>query len=50
MQWDRGLQLADVETKNVIENELNPRLGYAMVTLDNWKNTYHRSVTRYIRV
>ena len=30
-----GLQLSYIGTKNVKEDEFNPRLGYAMVTLDN---------------
>ena len=36
MWCERGLQLSDIETKNVREDELNTRLGYAMVRLDNW--------------
>ena len=34
--FERGLQLADTETKNVGENDLNPRMEYIMVRLDNW--------------
>ena len=30
-----GLQLADIETENVVENDLNPRIKYIMVRLDN---------------
>ena len=30
-----GLQLADITTKNVGENDLNPRIKYIMVRLDN---------------
>ena len=30
-----GLKLEDILTKNVRENELNPRLGYAMVRIEN---------------
>ena len=30
-----GLKLADIVTKNVIENDLNPRMKYIMVSLDN---------------
>ena len=34
--WCEGyLQLADIGTKNVSENEFNPRLGYAMVRLEH---------------
>ena len=33
------IQLADIETKNVREDELNHRLGYAMVKIDNIQNT-----------
>ena len=29
-----GLQLADIATKNVGENDLNPRMKYIMVMLD----------------
>ena len=31
-----GLQLSDIGTNIVREYELNPRLGYAMVILNNW--------------
>ena len=31
-----GLQLADITTYNVGENDLNPRMKYIMVRLDNW--------------
>ena len=31
--------MEDIGTKNFIEDELNTRLGYAMVTLDNWQNS-----------
>ena len=30
-----GLQLAVIGTKNIREDELNPRLGYNMIILDN---------------
>ena len=43
-----GLKLADIGTRNVRENELNPRLGYTIVRLDNWQNTYQSGVTGYI--
>ena len=32
---ERGLKLADIETKNVGENDLNTRMKYIMVRLDN---------------
>ena len=32
---EEGLQLEYIGTKNVREDELNPRLVYAMVRLDN---------------
>ena len=31
-----GLQLAEIVTKNVGENDLNPRMKYITVRLDNW--------------
>ena len=30
-----GLQLAEIETKNVGDNELNPRMRYIMVRIDD---------------
>ena len=37
IDWcEGGLQLADIATKNVGENDLNPRMKYIMVRLDNW--------------
>ena len=45
-----GLPLAEIGTKNVREDELNHRLGYTMVRLDNWQNTYKRWVKKHIRV
>ena len=30
-----GLQLADISTKNVGENDLNPRMKYIILRLDN---------------
>ena len=44
------LQLADIETKNILEDELNPMLVYAMAILDNWQNTCQGGVTGYRRV
>ena len=40
-----GLKLADNGTKNVGEHELNHRLGYAIIILYNWDNTFTRGVT-----
>ena len=31
-----GLQLPDIVTKNVGDNELNPGMKYIMVSLDKW--------------
>ena len=31
-----GLQLAYIVTKNVGENDLNPKMKYILVRLDNW--------------
>ena len=45
-----GLQLSDIGTKNVREDELNPRLGYTMVRLDNRQKTCTRGVIWYRRV
>ena len=43
--WCEGsLKLADIGTKNVREDEFNPRLGYVMVRLENWQNTCTRRV------
>ena len=33
--FEGGLQLADIETNNVGENDLNPRMKYIMVSVDN---------------
>ena len=36
IDWcEGGLKLADIITKNVGENDLNPRMKYIMVRLDN---------------
>ena len=45
-----GLQLAYIVTKNVREDEFNPRLVCAMVRLYNWNNTFQRGFTGYRRV
>ena len=31
-----GMQLADIAADNVGDNDLNPRMKYIMVRLDNW--------------
>ena len=37
IDWcEGGLQLAYIETNNVGENYLNPRMKYIMVRIDNW--------------
>ena len=33
--YEKGLQLADIATKNVCDNYLTPRMKYIMVRLDN---------------
>ena len=45
-----GLQLADIRTKNVREDQLNTILVYTMVIIDNWQNTCTRGVIWDIRV
>ena len=36
IDWcERGIKLADIETKNVGENDLNPRIKYIMGIIDN---------------
>ena len=36
IDWcEGGLQLSDIATKNVGENNLNPRIKYIMVRLEN---------------
>ena len=40
IDWcERGMQLVDISTKNVSENDLNPKMKYIMVRLDNWWRT-----------
>ena len=40
IDWcEGGLQLADTATNNVGENDLNPRIKYSMVRIDNWERT-----------
>ena len=49
--WYEGvLKLSDIGIKNIREDQLNPKLGYAMVRLKNVQNTCQRGVTRYRRV
>ena len=33
---ERGLELAEIATNNVGENELNDRMKYIIVRIDNW--------------
>ena len=36
IDWcERGLKLAYITNNNVVENDLNPRIKYIMVGLDN---------------
>ena len=36
IDWcEGGLQLADIATKNAIESDLNPRMKYIIMRLDN---------------
>ena len=37
--YEGGLHLADTDTKNVCEHDLNPRMKYIMVRIDNWDRT-----------
>ena len=40
IDWcEGGLQLADIATKNVGEQDLTSRMKYIMVRLDNWDRT-----------
>ena len=40
IDWcEGGLQLADIFTKNVGANDLNPRMKYIVVRLENWDRT-----------
>ena len=39
-----GLQLSDIATKNVGENDLNTRMKYIMVILDNRDRTLVKEV------
>ena len=35
-----GMQLSDIDTNNIGENDLTPRIKYIMVILDNWYITH----------
>ena len=40
IDWcEGGMQLADIATKNIGENYLNPRMKYSMVMIGNWYRT-----------
>ena len=40
IDWcEGGLQLAEISTKGVGENDLNTRMKYIVVMLDNWERT-----------
>ena len=41
------MKLADIETNNFNEDELNSWLGYIMERLDNWHNTFTRGMIGY---
>ena len=43
------MQLSDIVTNNVREDELNTRLWYAMVRIDKIQNKFIRGVTLYKR-
>ena len=47
MWCEGGLQLKDILTNNVREYELNPRLRYDMVRLENWQNNCIRGLIGY---
>ena len=34
--WEAGLQLVEIATKNIGDNNSNPRMIYIMVRIDNW--------------
>ena len=41
IDWcERGLKLEDIATKTVGENDLNHRMKYITVILDNWDRTH----------
>ena len=45
-----GMQLTDIRTRNIREDELDTRLVYDMLRLDNRQKTFTREVMGYIRV
>ena len=45
--YERGMHLSQIGTNNGKEDELNPRLGYSMVRLDNQQNSCQIGVTEY---
>ena len=48
--YEGGLIIEYIGTTNVREEELNPRLVYDIVRLDNLQNNIQRGVTIYRRV
>ena len=50
MLCEGGIQLEYIRRNNSKKDELNPRLGYSMLILDNLQNTCQRVVTGYRRV
>ena len=38
-QCEGGMKLADISTNNVGKHDLNPRIEYIMVRIDNWDRT-----------
>ena len=37
IDWCKGgIQMADIATRNVGENDINPRVKYIMARIDNW--------------
>ena len=48
IDWgEGGLQLEDIVTKNVGENDLNLRMKYIMVRLENWDRTLVKEGWQY---
>ena len=50
MSCEGSMQLADIGTNNVREDELIHMLGYSMVRLEHSQNTFQVKVTGYKRV
>ena len=44
------MQMSDIGTKDVREDELNPRLRYAMIRLENLQNICRTRLVVYRRV